>query len=751
MDVKLYYIEGISRIDTPYFFSQGSQATLAKQQAYFETKRVLTLSTSFYPPHYMNEIKFDIGDVDFTDTVNYLSLTFGDKDYYYFIDAIEYLNEAVIKLHVTMDVIQTYMFNIRVSNGIIERKFINRWYYDNASSKWLINRNYIRENVSEGIFYPVNHQVVNSNPKSWVYVFKATERPSDGKNIGTSFVIPQTQSLSNWLSNDAIPTPIVFFFLPYYNETKILFEDIGTTNSFKLYPTEAICRLVQHNYIIDAYAIPFNPFLGLEVNSVTGDFTISKKPHTSEYCYDSVSIDNPNDASNAKFRVLTSRLQTPSVDIGSDGTINASHYVYPLRDNRSTINYSASMTRNSTLLEPFNSKYITELFDSNYVKFVFGSNYANTTIPLEKLEQPLCYYHYYCDVVNGNLIYSLTEGENRLSDKYRTTVVDSKFIGLIMKNSPWQDYVSQNRSRWIGAIGETALDITTKAAMLTVGMGEISGEQQAILSNPKSLTPVRRKLSAKAARQINALALKSETMQKESAVDIASSAVGGVLGQALHDYNNYVKPCTSASNGNLEPLFDTNCQIYYQVQKVQDYEVCANFFHRNGYLVNEHVNAIADIFSYVNTRFYFNVLKMSDVDLHLSGVIEDTSTLEIIKDRLNQGLRLWNIINVGVAVRDVDVDVSWDTDPYPFVTTADALIDRGLSIISLSASITGLPEGATVNTPTYNSTTGRLSAIVNVPSYPYSGMVRFTYTYNYINSSPIGDFTYDNVELDYLN
>ena len=52
MNVYLYYVEGISRIDTPYFATKTIQASLSKQEEFFDNHLVKTVELSFYPPHY---------------------------------------------------------------------------------------------------------------------------------------------------------------------------------------------------------------------------------------------------------------------------------------------------------------------------------------------------------------------------------------------------------------------------------------------------------------------------------------------------------------------------------------------------------------------------------------------------------------------------------------------------------------------------------------------------------------------------
>ena len=164
MNIYLAYIEGISRIDTPYFTS-GSE-----QETYFDNKVVETIETTFYPPHYHNAINVSSDECDINTSINYLFFEYKNKRYYYFIDSITYSSESVITLNITMDYIQTYMFNIYIQNGIINRRFIDRF----LGSR--INRAYIRENVSKGELELVSsdNDIIDTTPL-WI-IIKSTHR-----------------------------------------------------------------------------------------------------------------------------------------------------------------------------------------------------------------------------------------------------------------------------------------------------------------------------------------------------------------------------------------------------------------------------------------------------------------------------------------------------------------------------------------------------------------------------------------------
>ena len=150
--LKLVHIKNISESDTPSFTTQ------TEQEDYFDNLQGITITDGWYPPYYENEIKFDTEDVSFDTNYNYLILSYNDRNYYYFIDDMTYVNEGVIAIHITMDTIQTFMFGATLSDVVIERKFINRW-RDNY-----INRNYIRENLSENNYKTVEFEyLTNSN------------------------------------------------------------------------------------------------------------------------------------------------------------------------------------------------------------------------------------------------------------------------------------------------------------------------------------------------------------------------------------------------------------------------------------------------------------------------------------------------------------------------------------------------------------------------------------------------------------
>lgn len=719
--MKIYfgYIEGISRIDTPYF------ANISEQEDYFDSHEVVTIDNTFYPPHYTNVIKVDSEDIDFNITVNYVWFEYLGKRYYYFIDDIEYISETIAKFYITMDTIQTYMFNIRVTNGIIERKFINRW--KNNFTK--INRAYLRENVSEGIFDVDNFEVFNSDRNQWFYIYKTTELNSE-KNVGNKVCIDE-----NWDPNgpNGVSTPLNTLFAPYIRKDYVY----GGT-SFSISGDDVTVRLAQKNWCVDIFIIPFNPFKWLDID---GDELVYESHRVNydsnlvlDYYFDMAT--NPNDESN-HFYSLRSNFQAKH----SIGTLQATTNYIMTRSYSGARGMKYNNTNNQ-IYKPFNITYMPMLCDENYLRYTFGSNFVNTTLPLSLIIEKTFYYKYYADVENGRIIYCLDD-TNSFTDRFRTTIVDSNLIGVPMKNSPWSDYVSQNRARWGMAIGETALDIITKGANVGIRNASIQAEMSDIVTDKRNYTPKTGVLKKKYQRMLNSKNRDIEENLNSYGIDAASKSIGGVIGQGIQDINNYCKPSTVVQQGNTIPSLNHDYEIFLKTEVVRDIHQCAHYFHRNGVLVNEYINSRDNIFDYVNTRYYFNVLKMSDVDLHLANIVEDVTSVESVKDRLSNGLRLWNkvakLIETPYLATYAD-DESTRTVAIPYVGT---YLEDNIEIENLSGNHY-IASKAAAN--------GILTIVIyrNAPgAYRLHGIIKsYDTTQQDIN---IGNFEYDNVEKIYIS
>lgn len=662
MTIKLYYIEGISRIDTPYFATKTSQASLSKQEEFFNNNLVTSVELAYYPPHYRNTIKFTDDDLTFNSQINYLSLEYKDKTYYYFIDSIRYVSETLVEIDITMDVIQTYMFNIYISNGIVERKFINR----HVNNK--INRNYVRENVSRNEFVYSTHTILNSDVNEWLVFIPVTKYlclKQSTMLYSYDFELPGVSD--NVVLESSYVTYIAPFGRYYYSgkywQDNATADDImqgGDASNVNVDILFAFGEWSSHNVTVDMFICPFNSCYDLQLvpgsQSVLPSINIDATDtnHTGNFFVYRHNIELPNSNYFANY-VLAPDKRYPGIQYsGYDGPIIAQ---LKLRNKVYQISIG-DFAINTLLNVSFNSRYITQMLDENYIQFTYGSIGTNTSLPLFYLETNSIRAYAAFNPTDGSRIYWVCRETDSAYDKYNTVVIDNNILHYDLKNDPWKDYIAANRGRWAAATMNTVVDLFTKGAYTAQKNKFASNEINDIISNPKSYD-----------RRYKQPVLKNKpaNMVKTREQDIASnnlafgsgavnSANNNLVSQAIEDYNIKCKPGSPKQIGNISGIAAKEAYIMYYEEKVNDYEQCAQYYHRNGFLVNEYINANSNIFGYVFNRYYFNILKMSLPNVHLHNVIEDEDTIQAISDRLVDGVRLWNVNNQGVVIGDFQYD-----------------------------------------------------------------------------------------------
>ena len=650
MIINLYYIEGISRIDTPYFATKTTQASLSKQEEFFDNHIVQSLDLAYYPPHYRNTVRFDSDDLVLSDNINYLSLEYQGKRYYYFIDSINYISESIIELDITMDVIQTYMFDIYISNGIIERKFINRWY--KSGDNYLINRNYIRENVSNNEFVFDSNEALNTNTKEW-YVFAPCTKYLNLSD--RTIYVKYNKSLPGLKYGESYVSSYPFFIFPWYpckytgtvyHETASgeLDSGISVTN-VAVGIQDSLSKFTGMNTIVDMYVCPFKPNNDISIDTYSYITIESTKEKMMEY--------------NIQIGTYTYHVYAiaPYTGTGLYGLFNEFNiYV------SSWTRIIKAFSRNYLTNVNYSSSYLPVMFDENYIRFQYGSLSAFTSIPLYKLENTSVKLYAGFNPTDGTRLYWINDGNANETgddvDKYNTVIIDTNIIHFDLKNDPWVNYVSANRSRWVAAGVNTALTIFTKGASNALRNSYAKQDMKDILSNPKSFDKryKKPKLKTKQALEMKGLQRDVDINNLNTATSAVSAVGSGILSQAFQDYNVKCQPPTPKQISNISGVGGKDAYILVYKELVNDYEQCAQYYHRNGYLVNEYINSKDNIFGYIQNRYYFNILKMDLPNVHLHHIIEDDDTCDAIKDRFTDGIRLWNVNNSGVTLGDFSKD-----------------------------------------------------------------------------------------------
>lgn len=654
MVIELYYIKGISRIDTPYF------ATQALQRTYFNKKLVKSIDTAFYPPHYQNTIRLDTNDLEFTSSVNYLALQFNDKWYYYFIDNIDYNSEDVITLEITMDYIQTFMFNINFNTALIERKFINRWV--NEDNSWKINRNYIRESISEANFVNVPKNY-SSNPL-WL-VYKLSEYTNAHGNVDITY----RGNIYSQSGSEGMISSYLYVFIPL-NISKMIVKHEGTTvGTFDVrygYVWEFLKK--RSPYIVDSFyfrGMPFNePGMKIEGDTLTvPDYCGTVYTH-GVYEHVIVPLSDISASTTYRYALITSE---DCNEVGAlDSTTQPSICQYDLilyRDYKwlEQLDTQLVFSRSTSELNNFNTQYMPSLLDESYIRLEYGNDYCNVGYPLYKLTSISGELDLWLareiNITNGREIFWI-KGYNDTMPIYSSISQDINvaFNDIIINST--NQWIIDNHSRLVSMAIQLGYNTTKYVGSGIAGsMGAMSTPLSEITHNPElrdyryapkkddfhySILPYRKQGKEMLSSAVSSIGSTTGSISPVSG--LFSSIVNPGLAMQSEVVQAGMQPDTiKQTASSFDKHLTKSMEPWYRIIKVEDYNRCAQYYHRYGYMVNEYIQNV-NLFEYVNTRFYFNILKLKEVSISLVDYINSNDIINGIENRLRDGIRLWNVL-----------------------------------------------------------------------------------------------------------
>ena len=602
------------------------------REKYFDKYVIKTIADSFYPPYYKNAINLSTDDFDiYGKCFNYVRISNETQVYYYFVRDIRYVNQTLYTAYVEMDTITTFLFDIQLTDVCIARKFIDRYNKDDT-----INRNYLRENVSTAIMKQVQREYLNTytstDQTKGLIIIKLSDKPYGKAN--TDFCKLQTiRYLSRF---EFVPQNGYYCILPFNdailtaNEFKIIARygsgntdgDMGTFSFFM-----TLKELSKATKVAEMYIIPGNPlrnYIFTQGNTIYYHTAAdTKRPIdrcTNQDC------DIFNNENSACF-VLT------------DFTIIPNTFEF-----RKSIGFITQIKKET----PFNKMFVPCLLDSNYYRISFGERNYQTTDLLEYADKDV-FTLTYQGMIDGTRFYFVG------SDTYYTSVLaDNKYL-MTLYTSEWNNYNAYNKASIGMAMGNYALSCFgfgygTNSSLKST----YAGNQQlidTIYSTPNYLdkrykSPM---LNTKGAALMDYLTPGEANAKRSAKVSATNKAIGeasSLVHTATQEYNAWLAPNSVRASYDLDNVFVSRCEdLVYVLYQVEDIEQVAQYYHRNGYLVNEYYNDPCMLFSlinYVENRYYFNILKLANcnVDLLLFTAGEDIK--EDIEYRLNMGIRIWN-------------------------------------------------------------------------------------------------------------
>lgn len=591
--IKFGYLEGYNAINVPEF------NTAALRDTYFDSCVDYTID-AYYPPYYTNVIKVDIDEVPQSTPINFVILVHNQKYYYYFVDHFNYINEDIYEIVINMDTVLTHMFDYKINQGLLTRKSIARW------NSTLINRDYVRENVSEGIMEVNSFTYKNTNK----YLIVTTSE------CLVDIQQPRAYYRKGYTNYD-IGYYVYAFPLPTY--------PIPDTATIKLYyhTQSSTTFVIDVNYrdiisyfIDNSYTINMMITESAYLDKILNPTWLEMSPYTLIYLYYDYSF-----SSSSVVRI-------------NEGTEESPVYKYlwglnlsllPLEDQSDNI-VAFNFHKNTNIKTTFNKDYIPQLLDENYIQVEYGDINGFTSYPLHQLKSTSLDCYNSLDVTTCNNGYYLKDPLD--TDNKHNTYIFSLGLTFDLITDAWKQYQAQNKgtlSTGLQLQMVNTLYSTAKNTALAVGTGGMSNAMGS--ESIASLT-----------RQGNA------NMRTPTAIsDGIMQGINVIANYQINRENLEYTPDTVKGRGNLYSMLISKYKSpYVKKLMVNDIVNCAKKLEEYGYRVNEVVDTKTNIFDLCNIRYYYNFVAIR-VNSYDTLCFIPNDIINDINDRLKNGLRFINI------------------------------------------------------------------------------------------------------------
>ena len=667
--IHLMYVPGISRTDIPV--GSGSDA-----YDYLATRIIASINNSYYPAYYKDTIYIDRDDWDFqSTTINYLAIKTNDSDktYYYFITDIRYVNESVYELDIVLDTITTFLPSIHITYGLQEREHIH---YHTDSTKTTFNRDYIRENVSEGVFYTQYRKAVTN--KLGMFVAKSTSSITPSYWVQPSHIrepnIIVKKRRENF-SEDSSSYELGYYYLilPYVASNINAGANYTLVTQWRVYDGSVTdfnnyhdITFNEYNYILQSlrnwltntgiksvYYFPFNVFSDITYDETNNEVKLF------------------TDAFDANYTDVEGHVPTQGkvgvVDYGEETYVQLHGYALEwMKDMKVAVNINTDniMTGlpsyDSSKWNPFLE---VGIYDENYFTIRFGENGAMATFPTYKLTRPTFYEYYWGDPTSGARYYDIsgTNFTNNIPPNfYNTKVCAEKPLIVDLRTSEFEQWYKYNKTALIGASVNTGLKVATAVLTHGVSAATEATKMRDILKDPNGYTPKRRQLSKKAQRSLRASELSKEA---DEAAIIPSIANNDLLTLGMQAANLALAPDSVKTIGELvgDIMADCDCP-YCEKDLVQDYYQVGLYYHMNGYKINKliHNDNLTNVYKNgAGTKFNFVKFGSVTIDMVASDISAQSIVYDI-EDRLRNGVRFWYVTSFFNFIGDyTNINVEW--------------------------------------------------------------------------------------------
>lgn len=598
--------------------------SLEEQQNYFNSVEKKAFLNSSYVKESVGTIKVNANKEELL-KYNYMSFKnslYGNKVFYAFITGVAYSNPNVSYVSFSIDVWQTWCFDITFRESFIERKHCKRW---NSDGTPVINTQ--PENLELGTQYLVkDHQQYNNN-MTWV-----------------CFVTSLDFDTLEYTDVQDVPNPLLVFYAPIYKSTN------RTLNKWTLNGQTCTPAPFMLNY-----AFRNERLRGKLVNC----FMLENPSFDYEFSLDGDTIN-----------ITSSRLQTRVIDtqfhLGYDTKgISVSNETGLKVPNRTTRNFTkygnlidkirrSSIDKGESKLLMYPYSFVTlldgqgntfdielEYLKDTQIKITTYTSGGNSSKLAHIVEN---YRHDPNDVTLGACRWELQNGIISANSN-DLTIIDDYTAAYLQgnRNQIEQGIIdTQNQSSLNNQMATNMANANLKASAIE-GLGGVLGSAAngaliygpagALLGMPSVLTGA---ANVAATNMIGQANTQNTRLQGNLTNERATA-------DALAKYNDIqnMPDNVSLMGGNVFFTFQNQfagyCLVYKQISD-EYIDILSNYFKKYGYAYNK--IEVPNL----HTRNSWDYIRT--IDVNIVGKVNDTS-LEAIKNIFNQGVTIWHTTDVG--------------------------------------------------------------------------------------------------------
>lgn len=578
---------------------------------FFDSHVTYTID-AYYPPYYTNVIKIDKSEVPQTARINFVILVHDSKYYYYFVDHMNYINEDIYEIVINMDTIMTYQFDLLITQGLITRKSISRWVYEDSNYK--INRNYVRENVSEGIMEVSSFEYRNPNK----YLIVA----SDEKYLTGSIATP---TIRDGFNHYDVGYYVYVFPLP--------------TDAFDVDPTTSI-RIYNENFQLIKTVLPAD-YVSIFIDDPhTINMMLVESDYLDKYLGTTWGLEHDGTSLYLTLTLLGQNFNDSRVvkidNTYYGGIMFGTYDLSPIK--LKTIN--SEFVRNSSLLVPFNYTFVPQLFDENYMQIEYGDITGFTSYPLHQSKSISLNIYNSTDITNGNNAYYILD--TGIEDNRHKTNIISLGLTFDLITDPWKEYQAQNKGTLSTGLQLQAVNTlySTAKGIATVGAG--SGVSSA--SSLRTYYNLEKHTVSVTAKDSD-----STKMPNGSLTPLSDGLMQGmniIANYQINKENLEYSPDTVKGRGDVHSMIMTRYKSpYILIHKVNDLVNCAKKLEEFGYRVNEIFSGPSYIQDLCINRTYYNCISMR-VKTYTQLCFIPNDIINDMIARLENGLRFFDMNNI---------------------------------------------------------------------------------------------------------